>query len=171
MIIYNQAFDLYHTVYRFLQLLNKFDEGVFIEIDRLRILDFYMLFPSKIYEIKLKRSEGHMKKMRKSIENKNNPYEFVFENRKIFERIRPFQLSALKCIASYGIIDKEALLLNRVTIVKESVLNDYVKNLESLHSNENEAISFLTSYFSSMSLYGSDGLKSRTGLMESKYDA
>ncbi len=39
MIIYNQAFDLYHSIYRILHLLNKFEEGQMIEVDRV-ILGF-----------------------------------------------------------------------------------------------------------------------------------
>jgi hypothetical protein len=46
MIIYNQAFDLYHAVYRMLQLLTHFNKKEYVEVDRLRIWDFYVLFPS-----------------------------------------------------------------------------------------------------------------------------
>lgn len=43
--IYSPAFDLYHCIYRMLQILGRFTEGDIMETDRLRIYDFYLLFP------------------------------------------------------------------------------------------------------------------------------
>lgn len=42
MIIYNQAFDLYHTIFRILHLINRFENEQMIEVDRIRIWDFYL---------------------------------------------------------------------------------------------------------------------------------
>lgn len=58
MIVYNQAFDLYHTIFRLLHFLNKFENQTILEIERVRIWDFYLLFPSKIHEIRLKQDES-----------------------------------------------------------------------------------------------------------------
>lgn len=172
MIIYNQAFDLYHTIFRILQFLNKFDEGSSIEIDRVRIWDFYLLFPDKIHDIRLKRGEGDIRKLRTQyIKKVKNPYELIPENRKVFEKIRPYQLAALNCIASYGIISKENLMLNRISIKSKKLLTDYTASLEELSPKEKNIISLLSSHFNQISLFGPDGLKSRTNLMESKYDA
>lgn len=172
MIIYNQAFDLYHAVYRMLQLLTHFKKNEYVEVDRLRIWDFYLLFPNKIHEVKLKRDEGDIRKILKSyIAKKENPYEIILENRKMFERIRPYQISALHCLASYGIIDKELLKDNRVTIISKELLQDYTNKFEELSSKEKNLISILTSHFYNMSMFGVDGLKDRTKLMVSKYDA
>jgi hypothetical protein len=76
MIVYNQAFDLYHTIFRFLQFLNRFENGTEIEIERLRIWDFYLLFPNRIHEIRLKQNESDIRKIRNSfVKDSNNPYE------------------------------------------------------------------------------------------------
>ena len=172
MIIYNQAFDLYHAVYRMLQLLTHFKKNEYVEVDRLRIWDFYLLFPNKIHEVKLKRDEGDIRKILKTyIAKKENPYEIILENRKMFERIRPYQISALHCLASYGIIDKELLKDNRITIISKELLQDYTNKFEELSAIEKNLISILTSHFYNMSMFGVDGLKDRTKLMVSKYDA
>jgi hypothetical protein len=172
MIIYNQAFDLYHAVYRMLQLLTHFDKSEYVELDRLRIWDFYLLFPNKIHEIKLKRTEKDVKAiLKKYIPQKNNPYEVILENRKIFEKIKPYQISALHSLASYGIIDKELLIQNRVSIISKEILNKYVSKFEELSAKEKNLITVLTSHFYQISMFGADGLKSRTNLMESRYDA
>jgi len=172
MIVYNQALDLYHTIYRFLQFLNRFESGVLIEVDRLRIWDFYLLFPSKIHDIRLKQNESDIRKIRKEfIKDVNNPYERISEDRKIFEKIKPYQLAALNCIASYGIIDKALLNQQRISIIQKDILNEFVKNFEELSPKEKNVIALMTSHYFQLSLFGSDGLKNRTNLMESKYDA
>ena len=172
MIVYNQAFDLYHTIFRFLQFLNRFENGTVIEIERIRIWDFYFLFPGRIHDITLKQSESDIRKLRNSfIKESNNPYEKITEDRKIFEKIKPYQLAALNCIASYGIIEKEFLSQHRIRISNKEVLVQFVENFEELSPREKNVISLMTSHFNQMSLFGSNGLKSRTNLMESRYDA
>ena len=172
MIMYNQALDLYHTIYRLLNFLNKFEDESVIEIERIRIWDFYLLFPSKIHEIKLKKGESDIRNLRKNfIKDSKNPYEKISENRKIFEKIKPYQIAALNCIASYGIIDKSFLNQQRISIINKDVLNEFVKNFEDLPAKEINVIALMTSHFNQISLFGTDGLKSRTNLLESKYDA
>ena len=172
MIVYNQAFDLYHTIFRIFHFLNKFENDTIIEIERIRIWDFYLLFPNKIHDIRLKQGESDIRKIRKSfIKDSSNPYERIFENRKVFEKIKPYQLSALYCIASYGIIDKSFLNQQRVVIINKGILNEFVQNFEEISPKEKNIIALMTSHFNQISLYGIDGLKNRTGLIESKYDA
>lgn len=172
MIVYHPAFDLYHSVYRMLQILTHFKRDEFVETERLRIWDFYLLFPEKIVSIKLKRTETDIKELIKSyIKKDNNPYNLLLDDRKVFEKIKPFQLGALKCLASYGIINKDYLTLNRVTIISKDILSTYSSKFEPLSIRESNAISLLTSHFYLMSLYGVYGLKDRTQLLESKYDA
>lgn len=172
MIVYNQAFDLYHTIFRFLQFLNRFENGSLIEIERIRIWDFYLLFPSKIHDIRLKQSESDIRKLRKEFfKDSNNPYEKIHEDRKVFEKIKPYQLAALNCIASYGIIDKALINQQRIGIVNKEILTEFVENFEELSPKEKNVITLMTSHFNQVSLFGSDGLKCRTNLIESKYDA
>lgn len=172
MIIYNQAFDLYHAVYRMLQLLTNFDKSEYVELDRLRIWDFYLLFPSKIYDLKPKQNEKDFKaRLKQFTVKKDNPYEKVYNDRKVFEKIKPYQTSALHCLASYGIIDKELLLLNRVSIISREILKDYANKFEELSPREKNIITILISDFYNIKMPGKDGLKARTNLIESKYDA
>jgi hypothetical protein len=172
MIVYNQAFDLYHTIFRLLHFLNKFENQTILEIERVRIWDFYLLFPSKIHDIRLKQDESDIRKIRKEfIKDSNNPYERITENRKIFEKIKPYQQAALNCIASYGIIDKSLLNQQRISIINKDILVEFVKNFEELSLKERNVIALMTSHFNQVSLFGTDGLKNRTNLIESKYDA
>ena len=172
MIIYHQAFDLYHTVYRMLQLLTYFNRNESVEMDRLRIWDFYLLFPDKMNTIKLKQNENDIRKIIKSfVKTKDNPYEKLMDNRKMFEKIKPYQLTALKSLASYGIIDKNFMNTNHVTIISNKLIENYSLKFEPLTNQEQNAIHLLTSHFYQIPMFGADGVKERTNLLESKYDA
>jgi len=172
MIVYHPAFDFYHCVYRFLKILTHSSKRQFVEVDRLRIWDFYLLFPDKVHNIKLTREEEDIRKLIRSyIVKVDNPYEEVLDNRKIFEKVKPYQVAALKCLASYGIISKDFLKENKVTIISKEILESYTSKFEPLSRKEQNVISLMTSHFSEMSMFGPNGLKARTKLLESKYDA
>jgi hypothetical protein len=172
MIVYHPAFDLYHGVYRLLQILTHFKRKEYVEVDRLRIWDYFLLFPDQVHTIKLKQDETDIKKLIQNyIPKVINPYEEVFDNRKMFEKIKPYQLTAIKSLASYGIIDKEFLKENRVTIISKSILEKYTERFEPLSSKERNMIGLMTSHFYQIPMFGPGGLKARTKLLESKYDA
>jgi hypothetical protein len=172
MIVYHPAFDLYHSVYRLLQILTHFKRKDYVETDRLRIWDYYLLFPDQVHTIKLKQDEADIKKLIKNyIQKVDNPYEEILDNRKMFEKIKPYQLTALKSLASYGIINKEYLNENRVTIVSEAILEKYTSRFEEMSAKEKNVISLMTSHFYEMSMFGPAGLKTRTKLLESRYDS
>jgi hypothetical protein len=172
MIVYQQAFDIYHTMYRMIKLLAHFKRDEYVEIDRLRIWDYYLLYPNKMAHIRLKQDENDVRKLiRNYILSKENPYEQISNDRKMFEKIKPYQMAAIKCLASYNIINKNYLALNRITTVSKDIFSKYSEDLEQMEAQEKNAISLLTSHFYLMPMTGKDGLKSRTNLLESKYDA
>ena len=172
MIVYQQAFDLYHTMYRMIKLLAHFKYGEFVEIDRLRIWDYYLLYPNKMGLMKLKTTEKDVKTLIKEfIVRERNPYELIINDRKMFEKIKPYQLTAIKCLASHGIINKDYLSLNRITPVDKDIFAKYAEDLQQLSAQEKNTISLLTSHFYQMPLNGDDGLKYKSSLLESKYDA
>lgn len=171
MIIYNQAFDYYHAIFRMIQLLSHFKRNDFVELDRLRIWDFYLLFPDKVHEIRWKRGEDDVKALvRRFIKERDNPYNEVFDSKKVFEKIRPYQIAAMNCLASYGVINKELLKEDRVSVISSDTLQSFQVRFEELSDKENNVIAIMTSHFYLISMFGQNGLKSRTGLMESRYD-
>ena len=173
MITYNPAFDLYHTIFRIAHIVDSLGDGECFEIDKVRIWDFYLLFPSKTYEIDVRpRKERDAFRARERwIEPSVNPYDFKGDNRKFFEWIKPFQVSALNSLVACGILKKEEYLSNRVCVEDRSKLKDFLTQAGSLSSEEQNALSFLGFFSRVMPLTGIDGLKARTNLLESKYDA
>ena len=168
MIVYNQAFDINHTIFRIASLLNYYKDDS-LEIERLRIWDFYLAFPREVSNIRfgIKKEDSEIKKL---FPEKYNPYEVISNPSKLFGRMQPYQLIAIKTLASYGVINKDYFQLNRITKVNKNLLKDYLDENASFSERELNIIKIMTSYFNFMPLYGTKGLKSRTNLLEYKYD-
>ena len=172
MITYNPAFDLYHCIFRMIHIIQRLDDNDCLEVDKIRIWDFYVLFPSKTYTIMIRRNEEDLKSWRKQYINKTkNPYEYNGNTRKLFDRLRPYHMAALSSLVSYGIIDKEHFLNKEIMISNRALLNEFIEKTGALSRTESNTLSFMSLFSKSMSMLGIYGLKSRTNLMESKYDA
>ena len=154
-----------------LNILRHFDAGEVVEVDRLRIFDFYLLFPYKTYKIRLKRTEEDFRKrLAKYVEKKVNPYNVSSNDRRLFERLRPYQMIALSHLASYGLISPKLLLEQRVKVIDTGKMQQVLSQLEPMPESERNVISWLSYCFRNLPLNGSYGLKYRTQLLESKYD-
>jgi len=172
MIVYNKAFDLYHTIYRILHLLSNCLEKESITVERVRIWDYYVLFPQQVYSIRLLNTEKQIRELRKEfIKKKNNPFTNLPPKKRLFLKLQPYQISALNCIASYGIIDKDSLRDGKIKIIDKELLANYIQSIGEISRTESNIISLMTGHFNIISMYGKNGLKSRTQLMESIYDA
>lgn len=172
MITYNPAFDLYHCIFRMIHIIQRLDDNDCLEVDKIRIWDFYVLFPSKTYAIKIRRNEEEFRSCRnRYIKKTKNPYEYNGDNRKLFDRLRPYQMAALSSLVSYGIIDKAHFLNKEIMICNRTLLNEFIDKTGALSQVENNTLSFMSLFSKSMSMLGIYGLKNRTNLMESKYDA
>lgn len=166
MLVYHPAFDLYNCVFRMLQLIvhMKHDE---VELDRLRIWDFYLTFPREAKTITFPRDLADLKKVFKN--PTPNSYEDLVDPKKIFERMKSYQNDALRCIASYGFIENEELANKIIKKTNKEIPAELLIALKTL-SHERENVIKLVTGFWDLPLYGGQGLKSRTGLLDFKYD-
>lgn len=171
MITYNPAFDLYHSIFRMAHILMKMDDGKPLEIDRVRIWDFYMLYPVQLNHVSLKMNESEIRDARKLLKLKETPYDYKGDIRKLFGWIQPFQISALGCLVSCGILSKEEFEAGNVLVSNSTQLKAFVERSGNLSVQENNILNFLNFLFGGMSLTGVYGMKYRTKLLESKYDA
>ncbi len=170
--MYNPAFDPFNGIYRMLHILKHFDTHDMVEVDRLRIYDFYLLFPYKAYKIRLKSTETDYKKRlaRFVKEKKENPYNKTISDRRLFLQLKPYQMIALSHIASYGLIDPQLLMQQKVKVADVAKMQQVMSQLEEMSDKENNIISWLNSCFRTTPLSGTYGLKYRTQLLEYKYD-
>jgi len=166
MLVYHPAFDLYNCIFRMLQLL-KYSKEDEVQLEKLRIWDFYLTFPSQVSDIVF---PAHFFKLKQVFKDKHNPYEELSNPKQIFERMKSFQLTALKCLASYGFIDTKLLAKNIIKKTDKELPELLEKQLENLSVEKSNIIKLVTGPFYELPLYGQKGLKARTGLIEYKYD-
>ncbi|WP_177735203.1 ABC-three component system middle component 5 [Flavobacterium inviolabile] len=167
MLVYHSAFDMYHCVYRLIQLLSNLKEE-YVELERLRMWDYYLAFPNEMTKIRYEKGNNDIQNL---FPKKENPYEIVLDSKIIFEKMKPYQLTAIKTLASYGLVKKDYLTENRITKIDKTLFEDILKNYEPLSDRESNIIKIMTTYFYNMPLYGEKGFKDRTNLLEFRYDA
>lgn len=166
MLIYNHAYDLYHTVFRMLQILEKTE--IVLEIDKLRILDFYLAFPAELLEIQ---SFKGFRKYEKYLKPEKNRYERIIDRKRIFYKMEQIQLSAIKALISYGLIESEEFKNGKIKRTSERVEDVLLERIRSTNEENNNIITLITGPLASINLYGHLGLKVRTNLIDFKYDA
>lgn len=166
MLIYNQAYDLYHTMFRILQIMEKTNDT--LEIDKLRILDFYLAFPSELMEI---RSFRGFKKYEKYIKAEKNNYEKIIDRKRLFFKMEYIQLSAIKALISYGIFDADEFKQGKVKKIYIKLSDSLLTRILSANDENPNLITLITGPLASMNLFGHLGLKERTNLIEFKYDS
>jgi len=166
MLVYHPAFDIYNCVFRMLQLMTSMKQ-IEVELDKIRIWDFYLTFPNEARKISYPNDLSDLRKIFKSIQE--NPYEDLIDPKRIIERMKPYQMSALKCIASYGLIDSKLLSKNVVKRTEKEIPQELLSKFSDLTIEKSNIIKLLVG-FNELPLYGKMGLKFRTGLIEFKYD-
>lgn len=167
MLVYHPAFDLYNCIFRMLQLLNYSKEEE-IHIDKLRIWDFYLTFPNLVRNMAFPADLRHLKES--IFKEKNNPYEEITDQKQIFDRMQTYQMSAIKCLASYGFVDSSLLAKNKIKKTGKEIPTSLLEKLTDLQNQKGNVIKLVTSDFVNLPLFGEKGWKARTGLLEFKYD-
>ena len=138
-----------------------------VELDRLRIWDFYLTFPNEARKISYPADLSELKKIFKT--KQENPYEDLIDPKRIIERMKPYQVSALRCLASYGLIDSKMLAKNIVKRTDKEIPIEILSKFSELTVEKSNIIKLIVG-FRELPLYGKMGLKYRTGLIEFKYD-
>lgn len=169
--MYVPAFDPFHAIYRLLHILTRFQGDESVEVDRVCIFDFYLLFPERTYAIHLKADETDLRTLRtKYVKRRTNPYNPYIQNRRLYARIHTYQLIALNHLAAYGLLCPQSLREHRIRLTQPEQINELIRQIEPLPEEEQNVLSWLSLSFRLTPLRGTDGLKHRTGLLEYKYD-
>jgi hypothetical protein len=163
MLAYHPALDPYHASFRILRLLAA--SPYRIEPDRLRLLDFYLLFPHLLKKISLPLS---LVRRRNRVARPENRYRFAGQPQLVFRTITPVQDAALALLAtsSWTRVENDGLALSVV-----DVPGSLLSIMRAKNDDEPDLIGFLVGDLNTVPLRGRDGLKHRSGLMEYRYDA
>jgi hypothetical protein len=164
MLIYHPAYDAYHCVFRMLAVADSCNE---LEVEKARLLDFYLLFPATVALIRLPAELRAGKSAAKSLEN---PYHDPLNPFATFRDMRLIQEAALKCIAASELIDIDKLGSGFVSRTDKLIPEALQESIEDFLSSRQPLGDFILNSLSKIPLRGHDGLKHRTEMMEHKYD-
>lgn len=164
MLIYHPAYDAYHCVYRLIAITDVLRE---IEFAKLRILDFYLCFPSEIVNIEL--PQAHQK-IRRLAKNAKNKFRGPISKDRTFRDLESIHHSAVKLLAASGVFNADNLESGTVSRTDWKAPDDFRHNDRFVASATQELAEYVVNQLSTLPLRGPNGLKQRTGLMEFRYD-
>jgi hypothetical protein len=165
MLLYHPAFDIYHAIFRILRILESLPKQS-IEIERLRIYDFYVLFPGELYKFRFPTALVKEKRRFRS----NNCYQIINDPKRLFFRLEPYQHCALKTLAARQFIDANLFLEGKVIRSDKELPRGLDTAIKTANEKPDSVINLLTGPFLNLDLYGNSGLKGRSDLFEYRYD-
>lgn len=165
---FQPAYDAYHSAFRFFQLREVIGESV--ELERYRILDYYMCFPGELASFRF--MPAH-KSFRKTGEKyaKANDFERRPTSRAIFARMRMVQVAALETLEAEGFIRVGCLDELRVEQTSRATPDAILARVKMRGEAYSDVIDVLSKMKTEYGLVGPAGLKARSDLLEHKYDA
>lgn len=165
MLLYHPAFDAYHCLFRSILLLQRLD-GQWIQKDKLRILDFYLLFPREISTISLPQLMLKEKQKFASFpqyESISNPATVFYQLEEIFE-------NTVKTLVAFKLVELNTTQDDTFRYVKRDLPPALNAMLDARRNEYAAVLTFLFTYLQPISLHGPDGLKHKTHLLPSRYD-
>jgi hypothetical protein len=164
MLIYHPAYDAYHGVFRMLVVVEQKRD---IEIDKARLLDFYLLFPSQVAKMRLAPGSS---KVKRAANGAANVYHDPVSALAMFREMRHIQLAALKCVAASGFVSLERLAAGFVTRTDTPLPDALRVKVAEFLTNRESLAEYILGTLGDMALRGANGLKDRSELMEYRYD-
>jgi len=163
MILYHPIDDVYHCFSRILLLISNLPLEEH-DIKKIQILDYYFLFPGLLKKIKWPRK---LNLYRQYILGINNHYSEISNSKSLIIHLEHQINDVMRYMAAYDLIDIDKLKNNQILRKNEE---KYKPILEQINNIDNELLDFLINVLARIPLNGNDGLKSRTGLFEYRYD-
>jgi hypothetical protein len=164
MLIYHPAFDAFHCIFRLLLIIEVNNE---IETAKLRIIDFFVLFPAEVRNVRLEKDQLKIKKYAKLLVNR---YRGPVNSLQLFRELEHIQAAAVGALAAANLIDKEKLREGVVKRTKIELTGELSEKIKIFFSSLAEIEKFTLHELSAIPLNGIDGLKHRSALMEYRYD-
>lgn len=166
---FQPALDPFHAVYRTLRLFPLIKRHGALHRDQVRILDYYLLNPHRISEIRL--TPRHRKyRGLATMWASRKPYGQQPDDLILFGRMEPMQNAALQTLAVRGLLDPDELQVARIKPTETPVPKELNERINAANEEDGLLMEFLDVLASEYEMFGTSGLKARTGLLEHRYD-
>jgi hypothetical protein len=169
-IAFQPAYDAFHAMFRFFQIKSLWNGNREIELDRYRIIDYYLCFPDKLVDFRFQREHARYKKVSKEFYAEHS-FEYSPSGRVVLERMKPIQFAALETLAEEGFLEENSLYAFRVLLTDVMPSEHVSDRLSKRRSEHVELYDALSALLNDYDLLGPSGLKARADLLEYRYDA
>jgi hypothetical protein len=163
MIVYHPFDDVYHCFSRILLIVYRLPVKEY-DLKTIQILDFYFLFPGLLKKIRL---PNESKIYRPYINGLRDSYCMVNNIKSAIRHLEHQINDVIHYMAAYELINIEKIKENKVLPINKK---NYEQLINKLDKYDNDLLDFLVNILAKIPLEGKDGLKSRTGLFEYRYD-
>ncbi|MEX0720609.1 MAG: ABC-three component system middle component 5 [Balneolaceae bacterium] len=167
MIWYHQAYDFNHCLFRTLSVL-EFEENISIEIEKMKILSFYLLFPAKLSDVRFPRDGVKYKKYFSDIDDR---YNNVSSAKITYAKISALSDICFSALSSFGLIERKAFSKGVLKRTEHDLSEKLSNKISEYHDQNQHLFELLTKVFANLPLSGQLGLKVRTDLIDYRYDA
>lgn len=152
-------------MFRLMLLLSRAGEK-WIEGDKLRIMDFYLLFPREITTIRLPQLF-----QREKLQFQKFPqYETITNPASVFCQLDTIFANTVTSLLSFGVIEQKPGDRSAFRVVSGRIPGAIRDRLGAKELELAPVLDFLFAHILPFPLYGKDGLKDRTHLLPSRYD-
>lgn len=159
--IWHSSRDAYHCIYRFVRLLVAANRSV--ELERLRILDVFLLFPPLLHRISMPQN---VKAAFRELEVKKPELMFLRlpSPAAVYQELRIYQNSAIALISAQGLIDAKVYRTGLVEPKADSIPSALRAQAIERNGIDENLLAFLLGPLSSVPLRGQDNIYRRVGL-------
>jgi len=166
MLNYHPSGDSYHCIYR-LFLLSSLTKGETLEWDRLRLMDFYLLFPHLLKRITI---PNHLRQLKQVFIHVPEPFEEIGSPKRLFFQIGTIQKSSVTSLVAKGYFDRDSYVSEMKIVLSKPIPEEIIAQVKADPTIEKDWFKAFLELFSSVELTGGHGLKVRSKMMEHRYD-
>lgn len=166
MILYHPFKDANHCMYRMISIMYGIKGSVSYQY--LNLADYYYLFPSEMKNIKNWPRKGTSDKL--AIDNILQPYESLDNSRITFFEIKEIRNQAIINLITKGIVSLSENNNDILTLNINLLQNELIKTLEEDKFRKTDIYKIIVNKLIKVPLYGENGLKSKSGLLEYRYE-
>jgi hypothetical protein len=164
MLIYNPTLDLHHCLFRMLSIIKQTNIEKNIEIEKLQLLDFYLLFPQQFHSFKATRTTSKFKR----IIPLENLYTSIKHPRLLYHQMDSIQKLAINNLISWGFIVMDNSIEGIIKQTEKEIPSNLSRNLL---REDGSILTLITKHLIDIPLDGESGLKARSNLIEYRYDS
>jgi hypothetical protein len=159
--LWHASRDPYHCAFRLLRLMTA--KNAVMEVERFRVLDMFLLYPSLLHKSSMPR-EVRAEFMKLKISTLDRTFLQLPSAASIFQDLRLYQNSAIAQLAARGIVDADALKRRSLAVIEQNVPSEMMGRARTRNTEGEGLASFLVGPFSNIPLRGTESIYRKAGL-------